>query len=153
MLNSRCIYVGARVAQGCLAAVCEHARAWGRSFFAGRAPCGSGLPGKKSGVPFTLEQDGALCLIHLDGEINIAHAAQLKQLLVEALKMKKNMQLDVEQVTDLDITALQLLWAADREAKKLRLGLTVTGRIPDEIAAAAVDAGFEGFPITAEAIG
>jgi anti-anti-sigma factor len=101
-------------------------------------------------VPITFEQNEANCLIHLDGEITIAQAAELKQTLMQALKVGKDLRLDLEAATEMDITGLQLLWAADREARKLGVGFFTAGRIPEQLSAAAIEAGLEGFPVLAE---
>jgi anti-anti-sigma factor len=101
-------------------------------------------------VPITFEQNGALGLIHLDGEVTILQAAELKQVLVQALKEGKDLRLHLEAVTEMDITALQLLLAADREAKKLGVGFFTVGSVPGELFAAAIEVGLEGFPVHAE---
>jgi len=106
---------------------------------------------KKSGVPITLDQSEAQSLIQLEGEINIASATELKQLLVQALSAGKDLRLDLEHAIDLDVTALQLLWVAVREAKKLGVAITVARGIPDVISHAAIDSGFERFPVPVEA--
>lgn len=106
--------------------------------------------GKKPIVPITLEQTGAMCVIHMDAEITIAQALELKQLLVQALKEGKELRLDLEAATEMDITALQLMWAGAREAKKLGVEFRTVGRVPQEISAAAIEAGLEGFPGSAE---
>jgi ABC-type transporter Mla MlaB component len=101
-------------------------------------------------VPITLEQSEAQCLIHLEGEICITVAAELKQMLVQALMEGKDLRMDLERATELDITTLQLLWVAEREAKKTSVGFTAAGRVPEEIRAAATAAGFEKFPVPME---
>ncbi len=95
----------------------------------------------------TLDHGEADCLIHLDGEINIASAAELKTLLVEALATGKDLRVDLERATQLDITALQLLWAAERKAAGAGSQFTVAGSVPQELADATADAGFEKFPV------
>jgi ABC-type transporter Mla MlaB component len=102
-------------------------------------------------VPITLDQSEVQSLIRLEGEINIASATELKQLLVQALTAGKDLRLNLEQATDLDITALQLLWVFARVAKKIDMAITVPGGIPQKISAAAIDAGFERFPVPMEA--
>jgi anti-anti-sigma factor len=105
---------------------------------------------EKSKVPITLEQSEAQCLIHLEGEITIPFAEELKQTLVQALNEGKDLRIDLEGVTELDITALQLLCVAEREAKKSSLGFSAAGRVPEDICAAATAAGFKRFPVPME---
>jgi hypothetical protein len=47
--------------------------------------------------------------------------------------------------TDLDVTALQLLYAADREAAKSGMKLMLDDHVPEEISSAMTDAGFAKF--------
>jgi anti-anti-sigma factor len=103
-------------------------------------------------MPITLEQSGEKSVIHLEGEITIAQGVELKQMLVQALKEGKEVRLDLDSTTEMDVTALQLLYAADREAKKTGVRFFTAGRVPEELSAAATEAGLEGFPVAAEAI-
>lgn len=98
-------------------------------------------------MPITLNQNEGLCLIRMEGEINISSAAELKKLLIEGLASGSELRVDLERATELDVTALQLLWAAEREARGLGAGFTLAGRVPEEISVALSDAGFEKFPI------
>jgi anti-anti-sigma regulatory factor len=103
-------------------------------------------PIKKAEMPVTLEQGEGLSVIRLEGEINIASAAGLKAALLEALASVSEVRLDLNRATDLDITALLLLWAAEREALRSGKKVALTGTIPDEILLAATDAGLDKFP-------
>ena len=98
----------------------------------------------------SLEQGEALCLIHLEGQVDINSAAELKKLLLLALHSGKEVRLDMERATELDVTALQLFWAASREAKGLEMTISVAGRVPEAITAAVIEAGFEEFPVPLE---
>jgi anti-anti-sigma factor len=98
-------------------------------------------------VPVTLDQSEAVCLVRLEGEIDIASAAELKKVLLEALASGRELRVDLERAAELDVTALQLLWAAEREARRSGVGFTLAGRVPEAISAAAGDAGFEAFPV------
>ena len=70
-------------------------------------------------MPVTLEQKDALTLIQLEGAIDIGCAAELKELLMEKLKSGAAVYVSLESATGLDITAVQLLWAAAREAQRV----------------------------------
>jgi anti-anti-sigma regulatory factor len=94
-----------------------------------------------------LEQSAKLYLIRLEGEIKIASAAGLRTLLLQALASGKELRFDMEQATELDVTALQLLWATGREARRSGTGCTLRGRVPEDILSAAIAAGFETFPV------
>ena len=95
----------------------------------------------------SLEHTEAQCLIRLESGVDINSAAELKKLLVLALQSGKEVRVDLERATELDVTAMQLLWAANCEAKKTETSFSVAGRVPDAIRAALIDAGFETFPV------
>jgi hypothetical protein len=84
-------------------------------------------------LPVTLEQDGALSRIRLEGAIDIGCA---QVLLADA--------------TDLDVTAVELLWAARREARASTVGFAFEGQAPEPVSVALAEAGFERFAATGE---
>ena len=88
--------------------------------------------------------------MQLRGKIGITDAAELKRKLLEALTEGKDLRMDLEGATEMDVTTLQLLWATEREARKLSVGFVVAGRVPEAISSAATDAGFEMFPVPLE---
>ncbi len=85
-------------------------------------------------------------LLRLAGEINVACSAEMKKLLLEGLAAEPELQVDLEHASELDVTVLQLLWAAARAAHASGRRFTVQGRVAGEIAASARDAGFDNFP-------
>ena len=96
-------------------------------------------------MPITLQESEVRCCLRLEGEVSIASAAELKQCLVQALATGRELRLNLETATELDITTMQLLWAAQRAAKKSGTEFVVAGTMPAAILAAAHDAGFENF--------
>ncbi len=102
------------------------------------------------GMPITVNQSESLSLIRLDGEVDITSAVELKKVLLQTLGSGKPLRLEVGTVTDLDITTLQLLWAAARDARRSGSNFTLMGQIPKEIATVVADAGFETFPVSRE---
>lgn len=102
-------------------------------------------------MAMTLDQSEARCVVRMDGEINIACAAELKKLLLQALASGRELRADLDGATELDVTALQLLWAAEREARGSGRGFTLAGRVPEEIASTVRDAGLERFPVGVDA--
>jgi anti-anti-sigma factor len=83
----------------------------------------------------------------LDGEIKIASAAELKKFLLQALEARAEVRVNLEHVTDVDVTALQLLWAAEREARASGTEFRLVGHAPKEVLTAANEIGFESFPV------
>jgi len=91
-----------------------------------------------------VEQNESQSLIRLEGDCTITSAAELKQRLIEGLASGKALRLDLEHTGEIDITVMQLLWAAGREAA--RAGIGMVSRVPETAALAALGAGFERFP-------
>jgi anti-anti-sigma factor len=98
-------------------------------------------------VSVSLEQGEAQCLMRLEGKIDINSAAELKKMLLVALQSGKEVRLDLGQATELDVTAIQLLWAADREARKSGSRFAVSSILSKSICTAMSEAGFAEFPI------
>ncbi len=97
----------------------------------------------------TLEQVEDRNLIHFTGAVDIAVASELKLLLEQALDSGKEIHLDVDQTESMDVTAVQLLWAAERSAAASGVEFTLTGQVPDGVLAQLREDGFEEFPVPA----
>jgi anti-anti-sigma regulatory factor len=74
------------------------------------------------------------------GVLDISRAAALKEQLLKALASGSGISFSLEEVTELDITALQLLWAAQRAAEGR---LRVLGELPAEVVRALAETGVE----------
>jgi chemotaxis protein histidine kinase CheA len=85
-------------------------------------------------VPLTLESSDSLSKISLEGEIDIGCAAELQGLLVHALGSSKEVQVSLGSATDLDVTAVQLIWAARRAASASAVEFAVTGPVSEPLA-------------------
>jgi anti-sigma B factor antagonist len=99
-------------------------------------------------MPVTLQRQEGSWLIRLEGQVTVTSAAELKERLLEWLAAGKNLELDLESAEEIDITILQLLWAAAREAA--RTGTKIVARASSAAATAARDSGFgqlPGFPV------
>jgi anti-anti-sigma regulatory factor len=96
-------------------------------------------------VGITLEKGDEADLISLQGVIDISVAADLKSAFLEALKSGKEVRVEFDPDCELDVTVIQLLWAAERDAKARGVGFDVAGQVPAKVAATVKDAGFEGF--------
>jgi anti-anti-sigma factor len=78
-------------------------------------------------VGIALIQDGNRNLLRLEGEINIAVAAELKASLLEAMRSGREICVSLGSASALDVTAFQLLWAAQREVRRAGLQFALTG--------------------------
>jgi anti-anti-sigma regulatory factor len=86
-------------------------------------------------------------VIRLEGVIDIALAADLKATFLEALKSAKPVRVALNADVDLDVTAIQLLWAAEHEAKASNVSFVLDGCVPDAVSATLKETGFERFPV------
>jgi hypothetical protein len=96
-------------------------------------------------VPVTVQEGENTSLICFEGGVNISSSAEVKSILINALTSKRKMRLTLESATELDVTALQLLYAAEQDAARSGNRLTLEGSVPVEITAAMTDAGFAKF--------
>jgi anti-anti-sigma factor len=102
-------------------------------------------------VSITLEQSESLSVIRLEGCIDISSAAELKEFLLGALTSGKEARVWLDAVTDLDVTAIELLWAAEREARRTGAGFSLTGPMTAGVSAALAGAGLDLFQLVQEA--
>jgi anti-anti-sigma regulatory factor len=100
---------------------------------------------KELKMPATVEAREDSSLVCLEGAIDIASAAEVKSVLLSALALNKEIRLTMESATELDITALQALYAAERDAAKAGILITLEGSVPEEISVAMNDAGLVKF--------
>lgn len=95
-------------------------------------------------MPLTVDRKETRWLIRLEGEASITSAAEFKGLLLEALASAQELELDLEHAGSIDVTLLQLAWAAGREAARAGSGFVTR---PSQAAVSfAQDLGFDGFP-------
>jgi anti-anti-sigma regulatory factor len=88
--------------------------------------------------------------MRFEGEIGIAEALDLRKVLLEALASSGAMRISLEAATSMDVTAVQLLWALEREAKASGMDLTLEGPVPESLSRGLREAGFERFPFAHE---
>lgn len=107
---------------------------------------------KERGVGVTLKQEETLNLLCLEGAVDIGCAAEFKGLLTQALGSGCAVRVSLQGATDLDVTAVQLLWAAEREAKKAGVGYSIASAPSEPVLAALSEAGLQQFilPVHAE---
>lgn len=91
-----------------------------------------------------LESNDTTCILRLDGDCTLTSAAELKSALIQALTGNKALCVDCNGAGEVDITALQLLWAAEQAARSGERSLV--SRVPEAMQGFARDAGFERFP-------
>lgn len=95
-------------------------------------------------MPITHAESETQHVIRLEGDVDVACAADLKRMLIEAVSSRKKLQVDMAAATDLDITAMQLLWAAKLEAERAGASC-MFGPVPGGIVTVLEEAGFGNF--------
>ncbi len=96
----------------------------------------------------TLDESKSEVVIGLDGAVDISSAAELKALLLQALNSGKKARISLDKAADLDVTAVELLWAAEREANKAGVGFSFAGPSLAVVSAALCEAGFQQFLVS-----
>ena len=81
--------------------------------------------------------------LRLEGVVDISNAAELKTALLKAIASGTTVCVSVQAVSELDVTAYQLLWAAEREAHRQGLKFILTEQLPLPIKGALSELGFE----------
>lgn len=87
-------------------------------------------------------------MIRLEGEVGAGNAEELKEALLEALASHGQARISLETATGIDVTAVQLLWAAGQKAKSSGMVLALEGPVPQALRATLREAGFEQFPFS-----
>lgn len=90
----------------------------------------------------SLEQVEGKTILRLKGSLDIAAAESLKNILLDAVASSSTIQVDLAATTYLDVTALQLFWAARQEAVARGGILTFDPVPPDAVRLLVKDAGF-----------
>jgi len=91
---------------------------------------------------FTVEQTGGMGVLHLKGALTIQQAGDLKDALLRVLSNAEQVGLSLEQVTEVDISGLQVLCSAFRTALTRNRRLLLSGPIPKSFSRTAADSGF-----------
>jgi len=96
-------------------------------------------------VGINLDQSENSSVIRLEGAIDISAAAEFKKLLLQACGAGKEVRVALDGATDLDVTAVQLIWAARRWAERAGVDFTLSGAPPESVLSALGFAGLQHF--------
>jgi anti-anti-sigma factor len=75
--------------------------------------------------------DTSAVTVAVSGELTIERSGEFRQALVDALATAQHVVLDMEQVHDIDVPALQLICSACKTAKAANKMFTFAGQLPD----------------------
>ncbi|MGA2047053.1 MAG: STAS domain-containing protein [Terracidiphilus sp.] len=90
-------------------------------------------------------------LLVLEGTIDIGCAAELKAVLLEALGSGGEIRVILGAVAYMDVTASQLLWAAELQAQRSGVVFQISGPLPEIVSTLLTEAGFPSLPISLSA--
>lgn len=100
-------------------------------------------------MPVSIDRNLVPNVMRLEGVVDIGCAAELQALLLEILAQSGEMEVAVAEGTEMDVTAMQLLVAAERAAQAR--GLRWAATWPVESHRAWRDAGFGKIPFASDA--
>ncbi|HSZ15491.1 MAG TPA: STAS domain-containing protein [Terracidiphilus sp.] len=89
------------------------------------------------------EKGDGFILLRLEGSVDIACGAELKTALLQALQSGGEVRIDAAAATYFDVATMQLLWAAEREAKQRGVTYGCREEFPESIRIAWREAGFD----------
>lgn len=99
-------------------------------------------------MSFHKKRNKKLCRFQFEGSVDVSQAAELKKELVACIERGDEIRFNFEKAVHLDVTAVQLLWAASLEAQRRQVHASIEGELPRAILFSLSDVGFEKFPIT-----
>lgn len=82
------------------------------------------------------------CVVKLRGDLTVEHAHEMKSVFLEALQSNERVVVELEGITDVDLSFLQLLCSAHRTSMRLNKSLTLLSEQSDIFRQAVRDAGF-----------
>ena len=87
---------------------------------------------------------GPIFQITLQGRVTVASATELKEELSQALDSRREISVSLAGAVSLDITAMQLLWAASRDSRAAGRAFTLQGPVSPQLLAIFEEAGVPG---------
>lgn len=107
-------------------------------------------------MPVRFDSTGDAATIRLEGDVGIGCAAALRRLLLEALNLDGSganhaTRISLAKITTVDVTAVQLLWAAEREARRSGRPLPAVDAWPAAVVEVLHGTGFAALPFFVDA--
>jgi ABC-type transporter Mla MlaB component len=93
-------------------------------------------------MDYRIEKSDDVDILTIQGALTIEHAAEFRAALMELMESAEHPALNLEGVTDADLTCLQLLCSAHRTVTSSNERLTLDGAFPLGIRRASKAAGF-----------
>ncbi len=90
-----------------------------------------------------VEESGDKKTLSINGELKIQDAAELQKVLIESLENTEHLDLNLEEVTGIDMSCLQLLCSAHRTMSSSNKLLTISSSYTEAVREAVNDAGYQ----------
>ena len=81
-------------------------------------------------------------IVNIEGDVTLINSERISTLIKDAIDEKPMVLVSLSQATDIDLSGIQLIYAAKRYALKKRRSFHITGAIPETIARRLHQAGF-----------
>ena len=92
---------------------------------------------------FSLEQSGNVAVLAVSGSVTVERSCELKEILMKALHGAEHVIFDLDGMTEVDLSCLQILCSAHRTSTRLNKRITL-GNVRPEVFRRAVEcAGFD----------
>lgn len=100
-------------------------------------------------VEVSASRSGKTSVLNLAGKIDISCVSELKDAFLKVLQGGDQIQVKIDGASDLDVTALQLLWAARIAARQSGVDFAVSGEPAEAIRGQVAELGMEDLGIFA----
>jgi anti-anti-sigma regulatory factor len=90
-----------------------------------------------------IELEGCAASIELQGDLTVSNASQMRNILLQAFNGSDTLVISFGDISEIDLTCLQLLCSAHRMSIKLRKKLLFASDLPDVFRLAVADCGFK----------
>jgi anti-anti-sigma regulatory factor len=104
-------------------------------------------------VEATVDRSTAPWTLRLVGDLEIGNAAELHARLLEALASGEPIQVEMEAVTGVDLTGLQLLAVVERAAQARGVAWVRSGVLPESLRRTAEESGWAQVPFAGDTKG
>jgi anti-anti-sigma factor len=94
-----------------------------------------------------LEQLEDRSVVRLTEAITVGFATDLHKLLMEAVRLNCGIAIDLEGVAELDVSGIQLLYAARQAAERAGISMSLQGSAPRAVKDAFLESGLDPFQL------
>jgi anti-anti-sigma regulatory factor len=93
-------------------------------------------------IDFKAEETDNITTLTIGGELTVQNASALQGIFIRSLESSSSLTITLKDVTDLDLSFLQLLCSVHRTSTDLKKNLTLSGPCPEVFREAVKSAGF-----------